>query len=82
MEISSCKHCKKTFISKIKQYTCKDCKEKDDKLFVIVEQYLLKYPNSNALQIAEGLSIDAYEILKFIDEGRLTMVKGTFERMQ
>jgi hypothetical protein len=49
--------------------------------FTLIEQYLQKYPNSNALQIADGTGIAAYEVVKFIDEGRLTASKGRFEKI-
>lgn len=60
--------------------TCEKCKKRDDELFAMIEAYLMKYPNSNAIQIAEGLKIQAIEVLSFIDEGRLTITKGYFEK--
>ncbi|WP_155998538.1 hypothetical protein [Lachnoclostridium phytofermentans] len=54
----------------------------DDELFARIEQYLLEYPNSNAIQIADALKIQPLEVISFIDEGRLTMVEGTFERLE
>lgn len=82
MEVNICKHCKNFFYSKFKRYTCDVCKEKDDIVFNNIEEYLKKYPNSNALQISESLEIDIYEIVRFIDEGRLVMTKGVFEKIQ
>lgn len=82
MEVCMCKHCKKIFNSKFKRHTCDECKEKDDLVFNNIEAYLQKYPNSNALQIAESLKIDAFEIIRFIDEGRLVITKGAFEKIQ
>lgn len=81
MEVSVCKHCKKVFMSKYKLYTCKECKQKDDDLFDRVIDYLKKFPNSNAIQISEALEVQAYEITKFLDEGRLEITKGSFEKM-
>lgn len=40
------------------------------------------YPNSNALQISEELGIHPYEIIKFMDEGWLNTVNGTFSRLE
>lgn len=80
MQLNICKHCHKIFISKFKVYTCDACKHIDDELFDKIEQYLMQYPNSNAIQIAEGLGIQAAEVLGFIDEGRLTIVKGNWEK--
>ena len=44
-----------------------------------IEEYLRKYPNSNALQISEELGIMAYEVLKYQEEGRLCKVKSSSE---
>ena len=66
----------------MKKSVCENCKAKDSELFERIEQYLLKYPNSNAIQIADALKIQPFEVISFIDEGRLTMVKGTFERLE
>ena len=46
------------------------------------KEYLKKYPNSNAIQIAEGLEIPTFEVVRFIDEGRLQFSKGKFERLK
>lgn len=80
MYVNICKHCKKVFESKFRQFSCKTCSQKDSDMFDQIEAYLKKYPNSSAIQIAEGLEISAYEVLKFIEEGRLLMSRGYFER--
>ncbi len=80
MQLNICKHCHKIFKSKFRLYTCDACKNIDDELFDRIEKYLMQYPNSNALQIAEGLSLQASQVLSFIDEGRLTIVKGIWDK--
>lgn len=82
MELCVCKYCKKIFKHKFKMRTCQDCKEKDDDLFNSIDEYLKIFPNSNALQISEALNIDVYDITRFIDEGRLVITKGVFERLE
>lgn len=82
MYTNVCKHCHKTFQSRIKTYSCKACKSRDENHFDEIEEYLRKYPNSNALQISEELGIMAYEVLKYQEEGRLCKVKGTFSRLE
>lgn len=79
---SVCKHCKKVFKSKIRTLCCRDCRDVDDHKFEDIEQYLKRYPNSNALQIGEELGIHPYEILKYMEEGRLLVVNGEFERLE
>mgnify|MGYP003612872185 CR=1 FL=1 len=76
-----CRYCGKSFISRSRSDVCSDCKMIAESQFTLIEQYLQKYPNSNALQIADGTGIAAYEVVKFIDEGRLTASKGRFEKI-
>ncbi|WP_066716151.1 hypothetical protein [Clostridium sp. Marseille-P299] len=82
MHINVCKHCKKVYTSKFVSYACNECKEKDDLQFEQIKEYLMKYPNSNALQIAEALDISAYIIIQYLNEGRLMTSKGNFERIK
>ncbi len=81
MKLNRCKYCGKLFQSPNACVVCRECKEIDEALFSGVEDYLKKYPNSNAIQIAEGLNISVYEIIRFIDEGRLQFSKGRFEKL-
>ncbi len=76
-----CKHCKEVFKSKIRTCTCKGCRSLDENQFDDIERYLKEYPNSNALQISEELGIEAYEVLKFLEEGRLQVSRGHFEKI-
>lgn len=78
----SCKRCKRLFRSPVRRELCDDCRKVDEELFGQIEQYLREYPNSNAMQIAEGLSVDVMEVLRFIDEGRLRAAKGSFSRLK
>jgi hypothetical protein len=81
MEINRCKMCKRPFVASVKRYCCDDCKEADEILFDRTEEYLLKFPNSNAIQIAQGLDVPIEMVLGYIDEGRLTLTNGTFEKL-
>lgn len=82
MKLNRCKYCGEVFQSPYTGVVCKDCKIIDEALFTSIEAYLKKYPNSNAIQISEGLEISVYEIIRFIDEGRLQFSKGKFERLK
>ena len=81
MYTNKCKFCGKIFVSKIRMATCVSCKQLDDDLFTKIEEYLRRFPNSNAMQIADGLGISALEVLQYIDEGRLQISKGEFRRL-
>lgn len=80
MHLNSCKHCRKIFYHRFKTNTCEACKKQDDELFEQIKDYLMMYPNSNALQIADGLNVNVYEVFQFMDEGRLTIVKGKWSK--
>ena len=81
MHLCMCRHCQKVFWHKMKRSVCDECKVKDNELFERIEQYLMEYPNSNAIQIADALKIQPFEVISFIDDGRLTMVQGKFEQL-
>ena len=77
-----CKHCLKQFRSRIKSYSCEECRNKDEEHFDQIVAYLKKYPNSNALQISEALGITAFQVLNYLKEGRLNYARGHFEQIQ
>lgn len=78
----TCKICRKEFISRKKKYTCENCKVLDDAYFTRVEEYLKKFPNSSAVQIAESLNMSVEIIVGYMCEGRLSYSKGYFEKLQ
>lgn len=82
MKLNQCKYCGRMFKSPDVRVVCNACKEIDEALFSSIEAYLKKYPNSNAIQIAEGLEIPTFEVVRFIDEGRLQFSRGKFERLK
>ena len=68
---SVCRHCGKIFQSADRRFCCDACKDIDNELFDKIRDYLRQFPNSNAIQIAEGLGIETMEVVSYIDEGRL-----------
>ena len=81
MEVNICKICKKTFISKTKTFCCDECKAENERIFEQIEEYLVKYPNSNAMQLSANLGIPVETVVAFINEGRLSFSKGHFEKL-
>ena len=82
MKLNRCRYCGEIFKSTYTSTVCSQCKELDDILFGRIEEYLKMFPNSNAIQIAEGLELSTFEVVRFIDEGRLQFSKGKFERLK
>lgn len=76
-----CRYCGKPFVSWNKKTVCKDCSKIEEAEFQKIADYLKKFPNSNAIQIAEGLDISPLDVVRFIDEGRLTVSKGDFKKL-
>lgn len=81
MEKNVCKYCHRVYKGHAKPYTCPECSQMEEDMFDKIEAYLKQFPNSNAISISQGLGISTKDILNFIDEGRLTINKGTFERL-
>ncbi len=82
MKLNQCRYCGEMFKSTYSSTVCNRCKELDDILFSRIEEYLKRFPNSNAIQIADGLEIPTFEVVRFIDEGRLQFSKGKFEKLK
>ncbi len=76
-----CKHCYKVFRSRIRTCTCNSCRALDESHYDEIIAYLRLYPNSNAIQIAQELNIQAYEVVKYLEEGKLLVSPGTFSRL-
>ncbi len=81
MKVCVCRYCGKVFKHHSKISACPDCKDIDEEQFDAIREYLKQYPNSNAIQIAEGLEITTMDVIRFIDEGRLVVSKGTFKQL-
>ena len=81
MHLSKCKFCGTVFKTKKKEFICENCKSIDDAVFTKIELYLQKFPNSNAIQIAEGAGVSVIDVLQYIDEGRLRLSKGEFKKL-
>lgn len=82
MYVNVCKHCFKTFRSYESRGYCDKCRNIDISEFDRIEAYLKQYPNSNALQIAENLEIDVYNVIRYMREGRLQVSRGSFSRLE
>ena len=57
-----------------KEAVCPICGENIHEEYLVIRNYIKKYPNSNAMQIANATGISVSQILRFIKDGSLTMV--------
>jgi hypothetical protein len=55
---------------------CQYCCQIEMDEYKIVRDYLRRYPNSNAMQIANATGISISNILKYIKNGSLTVVNS------
>ncbi len=74
-----CRFCGRVFFSFNQRSCCPNCVRLEEEEFSKIENYLKRYPNSNALQIAQGLAISPFVVVRYIDEGRLFVNKGEFK---
>lgn len=75
-EYSCCRECGAIFQSLYPMAYCSKHKYIDNEIFGKIEEYLMKHPLSNALQISSDTNISTNEILRYINEGKLIMVNG------
>ena len=75
-EYRCCRECGAIFQSLYPMAYCSKHKYIDNEIFGKIEEYLLKHPLSNALQISNDTNISTNEILRYINEGKLIMVNG------
>ena len=71
-----CRECGALFAAAIPLAYCNKHKHLDDEQFSIVEDYVIHHPMCNALQVNSGTGIQLSELLRYINEGRLSTVGG------
>jgi hypothetical protein len=81
MQLQTCRICGFSFYSRTDTNLCSDCQKTAEFTLDRIIAYLKQYPNSNAIQIAQALNIPAYDVLTFLDNGRLLESRGTFEQL-
>lgn len=69
-----CRECGALFIAPIPLVYCPQHKYLDDQQFSIVEDYVIKHPLCNAIEVNAGTSVGLLELLRYINEGRLYVV--------
>lgn len=70
-----CRECGALFTSAIPLVYCNQHKHLDDQQFAIVENYVIKHPLCNAIEVNGGTGVGLPELLRYINEGRLSIVE-------
>lgn len=79
-----CKNCFQVFKLPFRTNCCNACRnsQEDEDVMEDIRQYLKEVPNSSALQISEALNLRLPAVLRFMEEGRLLTVRGSFSRLE
>ena len=56
---------------------CKECREKEQKLYQKVREFLWKNPNSTVDEIHEKTGVSKKKIIKYVKEGRFEVTAGS-----
>ncbi len=74
MSIANCTRCDRVFKKLFDRKICPDCIQAEEEAYRLVVDFLDQNPGSNLGQIAEGAGVEEAQILRFIREGRLTLL--------
>lgn len=74
MSIANCSRCERVFKKLFDRKVCPACIQAEEEAYRLVVDFLDHHPGSNLGQIAEGAGVDEAQILRFIREGRLTLL--------
>lgn len=75
MEVRNCPRCGKMFVF-VGRKICPDCREKDERDFDRIREYLRSHPGANLEEIHEGTGVEKEKVLEFLREGRLEVRKN------
>lgn len=74
MSIANCNRCNKIFKKLYDRKICADCIQEEEDAYRRVVDFLEHNPGANLQQIAEGSDCEEKLILRFVREGRLTLL--------
>lgn len=74
MVVNCCKECGKLFKATLKLAYCPNHAYLDNEQFDKIVDYLVKNPYSNALQVNANTDVPIKDILRYIDEGKLSVI--------
>ncbi len=71
MEVRNCRSCRRLFNYIGGQQICPDCKEKNEKLFYKVKEYIRDNPTASIHKISEENEVTVQQIQQWVREERL-----------
>ena len=71
MEVRNCRSCKRLFNYLGGQQICPDCKERNEKKFLDVKEYIRDNPHAGIRDVAEANEIDIRQLQQWVREERL-----------
>lgn len=73
MELKNCKRCKKLFQYVVGKQTCPLCKDKEERDFKLVKEFLIKNPKSSIVEVYNETKVSIKQIEEFIKEERIEL---------
>ena len=74
MSIANCTRCERVFRKLFDRKICPDCIQAEEEAYRLVVDFLEDHPGSALGQIAAGAGVEEAQILRFVREGRLTLL--------
>ena len=71
-----CRECGALFVSAVPAAYCNQHKHLDDAQFAIIEDYVIRHPLCNSLDVNRDTGIAISELLRYINEGRLSIIEN------
>lgn len=70
--LKNCPECGALFVSGIKKL-CDECSKKDEEDYNKIFKFLRQNPCSKIVEVSEGTGVPRKKIMKFIEEGRISL---------
>lgn len=77
MDVRNCRNCKRLFNYLGGQNICPECRDKLDKKFLEVRDYIRENPTHAIQQVADATEVNVQQVRDWIKEGRLELSKGS-----
>ena len=76
MDVKSCRYCRKLFNDVLGQSVCPSCRDKFEKKFQEVKEYIRSNKNVTIRDVVENCDVDEHMVRQWVREERLEFTKG------